>query len=46
MRLTVLLVIIGGAGVGTAVGYIAHQGRSLFGDPPPPARIPGVRAMS
>lgn len=38
------LVILGGAGIGSAVGLLAHHGRSLFGDPPPPARIPGLQS--
>jgi hypothetical protein len=35
-------VILGGAGVGSAVGLIAHHARSLSGDPPPTVAIPEV----
>ncbi|KAH8107149.1 hypothetical protein BXZ70DRAFT_280108 [Cristinia sonorae] len=31
--------IVGGAGIGSSVGLLAHYGRSISGDPPPP--IPG-----
>ncbi|KIP04778.1 hypothetical protein PHLGIDRAFT_180012 [Phlebiopsis gigantea 11061_1 CR5-6] len=37
--------ILGGAGVGSAVGFVVHHSRSLFGDPPPSAQIPGLKSM-
>ncbi|EKM55735.1 uncharacterized protein PHACADRAFT_256576 [Phanerochaete carnosa HHB-10118-sp] len=36
--------ILGGSGIGSAIGLLAHHGRSLFGDPPPQARIPGLQS--
>lgn len=35
-----LLVILGGAGIGSAVGLLAHYGRSLSGDRPPVVEVP------
>lgn len=33
-------VILGGAGIGSAIGLLAHHGRTVTGDPAPRVRIP------
>ena len=33
-------VILGGAGIGSAVGLLAHYARSLTGDKPPVVEVP------
>lgn len=37
-------VILGGAGIGSSVGLIAHYGRTIFGDPVPPSSVPPFAA--
>ncbi|EPQ58250.1 hypothetical protein GLOTRDRAFT_36507 [Gloeophyllum trabeum ATCC 11539] len=32
--------VLGGAGLGSSVGVLAHYGRNLSGDPPPPIVVP------
>ncbi|KAH7889944.1 hypothetical protein F5I97DRAFT_1800459 [Phlebopus sp. FC_14] len=34
--------VLGGAGVGSALGLLTHYGRTLTGDPPPTIQIPEI----
>ena len=40
------VVIVGGAGMGSAVGLLTHYGRSVTGDPPPQAPLPSHEAST
>ncbi|OSX64942.1 hypothetical protein POSPLADRAFT_1178534 [Postia placenta MAD-698-R-SB12] len=39
-RASVANLILGGAGIGSAIGLLAHHGRTVTGDPAPRVRIP------
>jgi hypothetical protein len=41
-----LIVILGGFGLGNAVGLLAHYGRTLSGDPPPKVNLEVVTPVS
>ena len=37
-----VVVILGGAGIGSAAGLLAHYARTVTGDPAPTVRVPDV----
>jgi len=39
---TIFLVILGGAGIGSSVGIVAHNARTVLGDRPPEFAIPSL----
>jgi len=41
-RASVANLILGGAGIGSAIGFLTHYARTASGDPPPTVRIPDV----
>ncbi|KAK7693185.1 hypothetical protein QCA50_002751 [Cerrena zonata] len=40
-RASAVNLVLGGAGIGSALGVLTHHGRSISGDPPPATQIPG-----
>lgn len=38
--LSCVIVVLGGAGLGSAIGLVAHYARTVSGDPPPKVEIP------
>ncbi|CAL1704059.1 unnamed protein product [Somion occarium] len=40
-RASAVNLVLGGAGIGSAVGLLAHYGRSISGDTPPEPQLPG-----
>ncbi|KAG6333824.1 hypothetical protein ID866_5256 [Astraeus odoratus] len=41
-RASTVNLVLGGAGVGTALGLLTHHGRSITGDPAPEVHIPEI----
>lgn len=41
-RATTINLVLGGAGIGTTVGLLAHYGRTLAGDPSPRIQVPEI----
>ncbi|PCH38374.1 hypothetical protein WOLCODRAFT_65147 [Wolfiporia cocos MD-104 SS10] len=41
-RASTVNLILGGAGIGSAVGLLAHHGRTVTGDPPPIVQLPDI----
>lgn len=45
-RLSSSTVVIGGAGIGSAIGLLTHYGRTVTGDITPDTQIPDIPATS
>ncbi|KIM87615.1 hypothetical protein PILCRDRAFT_815187 [Piloderma croceum F 1598] len=45
-RARVVHLVLGGSGIGTGVGLLAHYGRTMSGDPPPRIEMPSPQIPS